>query len=293
MVKKTLVCPICSEPVSSNLIVVISPWIRELGVASRLSRYAICDSCGTGLFSKRYNSEEMTGIYKNYRGEKYLSIRSKWEPWYSSKYNSNHDSQEWIESRKSSLTNFLALNGITSCSSIVDVGGDRGQYIPDITKEKIVFDISEKSSSSDVTRYSSFDELPFSDLIIYAHVLEHVKNPLQELQLLFQKTNCLYVEVPYGVPIINKYRKSRLRLLLHLTSSFSKTLWRRTTSPATGREVISKKMIIQSEHLTFFCEESIERLALKLNAELVLQRTVISTPDLNAGEVIQCLLTIR
>ena len=293
MFKKILKCPICSGPVPSNLIVVISPWIRELGVASRLSRYSICDNCGTGLFAKRYNPKEMTGIYKNYRGEKYLSIRSKWEPWYSGEYNSNHDSQEWIESRKSSLTNFLAINGITSCNSIVDVGGDRGQYIPDITKEKIVFDISEKSSTSGVTRYSLFDELPFSDLIIYAHVLEHVQNPLQELQILFQKTNCLYVEVPYGVPIINKYRKSRFRLLLHLTSSLSRVLWRRTTSPATGRKVISNKMITQSEHLTFFCEESMERLAIKLNAELVLQRTVISTPDLNNGEVIQCLLTVR
>jgi hypothetical protein len=233
----------------------------------------------------------MSSIYRNYRGENYLAIRKKWEPWYSYTYNFNHDSQQWIDSRKNSISEFLQANKILDCELIIDVGGDRGQYIPDLAKQKIVFDISDKETSGGATRISEFKNLPFADLIIYAHVLEHVKNPIQEILSLFQKSNQIYIEVPYGVPIVNKVRKSKLRFLLHLISSGNPWLWRNKTAPATGRKVNSNKMITQSEHLTFFSEESMEKIASKLSASLKLKRSFISTPDLNEAEVLQCLLT--
>lgn len=269
----------------------MSPWVRELGITERLSKYSLCENCGTGYFSKRYDDVEMSKIYENYRGERYLNIRSSWEPWYSHAYNSNHDSPEWINSRKKSLTDFLLSQGLSKCKSIVDVGGDRGQYIPDIAERKIVFDISGKTTLDGVERISDFEQLPHSDLIVYAHVLEHVTHPIEELRRLLEKTNAVYVEVPYGVPVINNHRKSKIRLLIHLASSFNRRIWRRRTIPATGRKVSSIKMLTQSEHLTFFTEASMIMVAKSLGTRIEMKKSFISTPDLNKAEVLQCLLT--
>lgn len=284
-------CIICSTQNTEQAPALISPWIRDLGISDRLSTYYLCKNCNTGFFSKRYDDNEMAKIYANYRGERYLKIRTHWEPWYSFNYNSNHDSRDWIESRKNSLTNFLVANCATKFKSIIDIGGDRGQYIPDIADTKIVLDISDKSTLDGVVRFATFENLPFADLVIYAHVLEHVSNPVQELNSLFSKSKYVYVEVPYGIPVVNRTRKSKIRLIAHLVLSINAPLWRRKTSPATGRTVSSRKMITQSEHLTFFSEKSMEEIAKQIGVKLVMQKTTISTPDLNSGEVLQCLLS--
>lgn len=284
-------CIICSDQRTEQAPALISPWVRDLGIRDRLSTYNLCKNCNTGFFSKRYDENEMAKIYENYRGENYLKIRTHWEPWYSINYNSNHDSQDWIESRKSSLTKFLLTNGAIGFNTIIDIGGDRGQYIPDLADTKIVLDISDKSTLEGVVRFATFESLPSADIIIYAHVLEHVSHPVEELNRLFSKSNYIYVEVPYGVPVINRARKSRIRLLAHLAFSMSASLWRRKTSPATGRTVSSRKMITQSEHLTFFSEESMEKIARLIGVKLIMQKNTISTPDLNSGQVLQCLLS--
>jgi hypothetical protein len=235
----------------------------------------------------------MSQIYGAYRGIDYQRKRSKWEPWYTSSYNSNHDSNRWIEMRKKSLTEFLSRNQADKCDVIVDVGGDRGQYIPDIASTKIVLELSEKELCENVSRITRIEDSPHADLLIYAHVLEHVSNPIEELKVLFGKTDKVYVEVPFGIPEVNKHRKSSRRILLHLISSFNPELWSRNARPATGRKVPATKMLTQSEHLTFFTEQSITVIAKTLDASLVIERNTISTPDFNQGLVLQCLLTKR
>ena len=293
MSSKTRNCPICKSTGHLRVGAVISPWIRELGIKTRTSSYSICKNCGTGFFSKRYSESEMSKIYQNYRGLRYLQIRTRWEPWYSENYNSNHDSQEWINARRNSLAHFLRSNKLESCGTIIDVGGDRGQYIPDIATKKIVFDISEKETLEDVVRISKFEDLPDADLIVYAHVLEHVEDPILEVNNLFRKSKRIYVEIPYGVPVINRHRKSRIRFICHLFKTVNHRIWQKTTAPATGRQVSAKKMLTQSEHLTFFSEDSMIELASLVGADLVMQKCFISTPDLNKGEVLQCLLTLK
>lgn len=290
---REIACPICSHASKAGARAVISPWIRNLGIRKGTSNYYVCCSCTAGYFSYRYNDVEMSKIYIDYRGPRYLNIRSKWEPWYSQNYNENHNSNDWIQSRKDSLSSFLEDNGIHSCDSIVDVGGDQGQYIPDITKKKIVFDISDKLSVEGIQKISKFDELPTSDLIIYAHVLEHVVDPVYELKKLLQKSKNVYVEVPSGVPVINKYRTSKYRHLIHLLASYNTKLWGKFSQPAAGRKVSYKKQLTQSEHLNFFNEQAMKVLALRLDVNLVLRKSTISTPDLNQSEVLQCLFTVR
>jgi hypothetical protein len=286
-------CPLCSQVTNSGTFASISPWVRELGIKARVSKYYLCNTCDTGFFSKRYSDKEMSEIYKDYRGSNYLKVRSKWEPWYTKSYNSNHDSGDWVDSRKSLLTEFLLRHGVTFCDIVVDVGGDQGQYIPDFAKTKIVIDISEKKLSFNIKRINKIENSPFANLIIYAHVLEHVVNPIKELEELFKKTDQVYVEVPFGIPEINKYRLSLRRFFIQQIFSLSPMLWARSARPATGRKVTPTKMLAQSEHLTFFSEKSFNTIAEVLGVDLLIERNMISTPDFNTSFVLQCLLTRR
>jgi hypothetical protein len=289
---KTQLCPVCEAPATFSALAVVNPWIRELGVKERLSRYFICGGCYTGFFSKRYSSEEMESIYGDYRGPRYMITRSKWEPWYSNAYNSSHDSESWVQSRKKLISSFILANGSTSQYEIVvDIGGNRGEYIPDYAKQKYLLDISRRAVIKEVKRIKSLDELNSIELIMYAHILEHVKNPFKELQKLLIASKNVYVEVPYGVPAINGKRKSKLKLIVQLVRSTTPNLWKWKTSPAAGRFVKQNKILTQSEHLTFFSEESMKQLALRLDANVSVQRTTIATPDSKSAEVLQCLFS--
>jgi hypothetical protein len=292
MSRRQELCLVCLSGCSDYVFAVVSPWIRELGIRSVISKYYLCEKCNSGQFSKRYNNKEMELIYKDYRGGYYLSIRKKWEPWYSTDYNSNHDAKTWVENRKDAITEFLLSCELTDFTTIIDIGGDRGQYIPDIGENKIVLDISDKETLPGVSRVEEFRELPNADLIIYAHVLEHVAEPFTELKKLFSKSKYIYVEVPFGVPVINRHRKKMLNFIYHLITSTNKTLWHRNTSPSTGRAVPAKKMLTQSEHLTFFTEESMQAIADRLGAKVIIKKKSVSTPDLSAGLVLQCLYSL-
>lgn len=284
-------CPLCGEESNSGTLATISPWVRELGIKSRVSKFYLCKICSTGFFSKRYTDQEMSKIYKDYRGSNYVKLRSKWEPWYTKSYNNSHDSGQWVDSRKNSLTQFLFAHEISVCDVMIDVGGDQGQYIPDFAVTKIVIDLSERELNTNIQRINSIENAPYANLIIYAHVLEHVVDPIYELEQLFKKTDRVYVEVPDGIPEINKYRKSILRFLLQQISSLNPRFWARSARPATGRSVAPTKMLTQSEHLTFFSENSFKKLAEILGVSLIFERNTVSTPDFSTSSVIQCLLT--
>lgn len=286
-------CPLCKENSKNGAYAIISPWVRELGVKSLLSKYFFCKVCETGFFTKRYSQSEMSKIYQDYRGIDYVQKRLKWEPWYTNTYNSNHDSDEYFYSRKNTLEKFLLSNNVVSSKVIIDVGGDKGQFIPEFGIEKIVIDISGRELLPGVRRISSINESPNADLIIYAHTLEHVAEPIKELRKLLDKSDQVYVEVPFGVPEISKSRQSLVRFCMTLATILYPRLWARSAKPATGRIVSSHKTLTQSEHLTFFTEKSFQVIAEILDVSLVVEQNTMTTPDLGQGTVLQCLLKRR
>jgi len=197
------VCIFCAKKCDVGAPAVISPWIRELGIDKRTSHYLKCEDCNLGFFTYRYNTEEMANIYSDYRGSRYFKIRSVWEPWYSNAYNSNHDSLDWVQSRKLAITKFITPRLVNPALRVADIGGDTGQFIPDFATLKYVVDPSGKNAAAGVTCISEMKDLPDVDLIIYAHVLEHVADPVAEIKALMSKVNQIYVEVPFGVSLSN------------------------------------------------------------------------------------------
>jgi hypothetical protein len=287
-------CPICERAPRKTwegVKAVVSPWIRELGVdAHRISRYYFCPNCKMGYFSYRYSDNEMSRIYSEYRGESYVKTRFRWEPWYDNNYNDAHDENFWIRSRVSSLENFLQSNLSFTPSIVVDIGGDRGQYIPKIGQSKsFVIESSSKELTPGVQRIFNLDNVQRPDLIICSHVLEHVSKPLELIETFISKTRALYLEVPFGVPIVSRKRKSTIHFFRKLLKTINPKYWRGDTEPMAGRNTLDS-VLTQSEHINFFTEETFRQIAKRLNIKINLQVSTIITPDKAEARVIQVLL---
>lgn len=287
-------CQICFGKLHFSARAVVSPWIRSFEVRrQRISKLMICDNCCSGFFDYRYSDDDMSKIYSDYRGDTYLTIRSKWEPWYNQTFNEEHDSEDFVLMRQASLYNFLFKHLPSVPKTVVDVGGDRGQYIPNFGQtENYVIESSSKELINGVTRLTSLGNVSKTNLVLYSHVLEHVSNPKEEIEKLLQYCDQLYVEVPFGIPEISRTRKSKTRFLLKLLASLSPIFWRRSAMPATGRSP-KQGVLVQSEHINFFTKESFKKLAEMLNLEAHIEVNSIKTPDRAEAKVIQCLFSPR
>ena len=292
-----MICRICRLEIASPeiLLGVISPWIRDIAkVSKRLTSLVICSECKGAGFTITYDNSQMNNLYSGYRGSVYEKKRKKWENWYTSEYNASHESDEFINERLNKIKGFIEEQGISDISSVLDVGGDRGQYIPqfgNVTK-KYVLEKSNRELISGVIRVKDLAELNNVDLVIYAHILEHVKDPMTEIEELLKIARYIYIEIPSGIPRSSKLRKSRIFQMLVVLASFIPQVWTNLCAPAAGRGVTSN-ILRQSEHLNFFTMESMEALANKLNLQCTIRECYIPTPDLQTAKVIQVFLSNR
>lgn len=264
------VCPSCGSGGRLAAHAVVAHWACELmGLgAPEPSELLDCPHCGLSFFSQRYDDIDMAGLYSQYRTEGYLRTRQRWEPWYRASINNAFEpSSPATESRVQFLE--AALRGCCGDRDwplIVDVGGDAGQFFPRTgTGRRVVIDPSKKELPSGVERLSDLGKLTSSpDLIILAHVLEHLTDPLvllRELHSVLADDGRLYVEVPTDRPATTgrdataEHARHLERLARHrvpfVVADFAAGVGRRLGM--TGPFSIIK----QSEHLNFFGPDSL------------------------------------
>jgi hypothetical protein len=281
-------------PKPEKLKAIISPWIRELAeIQPLMSSLYYCKNCKGAFFSYPYSKEQMSHIYKEYRGPNYMKVRNRWENWYTPEYNDAHVGQHFVKERKKVIYDFINSEmEIKTIKTIVDVGGDRGQFIPEIEslEKRYVLDYSHASLMTGVKRLETLSEINNIDLIIYAHVMEHVSEPMLELKNLLKFSKYVYVEVPHGVPITNRCRQSRSITILGLAISRFPNLWSKFSKPSAGR-IQAANLLRQSEHLNFFTPETFNVLSNALGVNCVTRVCTIPTPDKTTIKVIQAIFS--
>ena len=281
-----LACPICGEAASAVAHGVIAPFISTLsglpiGAETTLRS---CTTCDLAFFDSRYGDQELASLYGHYRDDEYKRIRHHWEPWYSRNVNDAFSTgNDVVEERLSFMMRSLdAAHMKPKLECAVDFGGDEGQFFPQVpTGRRIVCDVSNRELPSGVEHVSSLHELGDvkPDLVIVAHVLEHMPDPLgplREIRQAISNDGIIYVEIPLDRFRVHRfhsnarYRSYLQTLVRHrfpfVGSDFVSGLSRqfRSSIPRFG-------VIKQSEHINYFSGRSLEAVLDKAGFTIVAQ----------------------
>ena len=160
----------------------VAPFIVEYvleGHASS-SRLMECRGCAFRFYETRFDEAEAARLYADYRGERYYRVRHRHEPWYTRAFNDGLAKTGGVDARRREIATWLAEHaGLSKITSVLDYGGDRGQFLPVLPGlDRFVYDISGVAPEPDVTAFSSEAELDGRtfDAIVISQVLEHVSD---------------------------------------------------------------------------------------------------------------------
>jgi SAM-dependent methyltransferase len=123
----------------------------------------------------------------------------------------------WATARKDAIVNVIQSCNIdlNSIKSVLDFGGDLGQYIPDELNHarRHVVEIEERELVEGVTGVTSPAGCEPVDLVLCCHTLEHVSYPsnlVAEMKRYLRPGGLLYIEVPdEEEPTLKSIRESK------------------------------------------------------------------------------------
>lgn len=177
---------------------ITAAWgLRSLptGWAQALCTSLHCPACGCLFLDMRFHGDEMGRLYAGYRGPAYEAQRERLEPGYAERNRRLLAGDEHIPAVEAFLRPWLP-----AAPAVLDWGGDTGLNTPlrQQAARHDVLDISGRPLVAGARAVASPDG-PY-DLIVLAHVLEHVPEPdalLREVRASMGDATQLYVEVPF------------------------------------------------------------------------------------------------
>lgn len=178
---------------------------------------------------------------------------------------------------------------LSTVDRVLDYGGDRGQFIPEgLGRERVVYEFSgveAVESVRGVTDLSALNGQRF-DLVLVAHVLEHVSDPAGFLRTLgnesFAKDALIYIEVPLERPRFVGTLRGRLGgawvgALLRRPRALRAVQFYSTASRVALNVVPPLGVTNVHEHLNFFDGGSLRSLLERLGFHVTQLREVGAT----------------
>lgn len=168
-----------------------------LGQVQALCASLHCPACGVLFLDMRFDDTEMSRLYRDYRGPGYEAERERLEPGYAARNRSLVAGDAHIPQVEAFLQPHLPAR-----PAVLDWGGDTGLNTPLRAAARLhhVLDISARPLVAGA-RAVPAPEGPY-DLVVLAHVLEHVPEPRELLRRVvgaMGEGTTLYVEVPFEV----------------------------------------------------------------------------------------------
>lgn len=181
----------------------LSRGFEKIYGKSVLIEIEMCTSCTFLQTKLPFPDEAIARLYTDYRSDTYNQERIRYEPEYAPLASQVGCSPTEVQARTVGLSRWLTgkLN-FESCFSMLDYGGADGKFLPNLSGEKYVFDISDIAPSEGVVRVRDESQLDSYSYIQLAHVLEHVSYPLiltMKATSFLKESGYLYIEVPLEV----------------------------------------------------------------------------------------------
>lgn len=275
-------CLICNSENVENLESGVSDFLKQRMFEGRdVQTNAVhCKNCNFTYYNLRPNNEEIKRLYNNYRDSSYQKERQHFESWYTPEINEiiGKGIIE-IESRKKNIEEiFSKYINISNISTVLDYGGDKGQHIPPILKEKerYVYEISGVKPVPGVHNLTNLsDKQNYFDIVLCSNVLEHVVSPadiLADIKNLMKKKGYLYIELPYDNPLFGSITDS-----FHFL--FNKYFSWKDIAKQAFKMLRTKGFKPMHEHINFFSPESLEILLSNNNFEILYNKVT----ELNFG----------
>ena len=191
----------------------VAPFLAEWALTSPPPPVSLveCRACGHRTYDRVWDGGELARIYGRYRSEAYFEARHRHEPWYT---RAVHDGlggdAATVAHRQGYLARILGRRVPMPVASVLDFGGDRGQFIPpEVASDRFVHELSDAAPVAGVTRLATEADIaahgPFP-LVLACHVLEHQPDPaitLADLRRWVAPGGWLLVEVPYERPALH------------------------------------------------------------------------------------------
>lgn len=265
-----------------------------------------CATCSFRFFDARLTPAETDRLYCGYRGAAYFRCRHRHEFWYTEKFNKGLGNDPRTIGAKQQLLLAMLERHLDPATivSVLDFGGDRGQFIPEsLGREKYVYELSSATPVQSVTRIDTDDlwNRRF-DLVMLCGVLEHCSDP-QEMLRAIRKLGgegelLLYVELPHERfnlrwARFNWFYEKYLAALLCFGPIFRMVDFYSTAVRVRWSCVPPLGFVKCHEHLNYFTEKSLE-IVLKESGFDILECTLSRAPTyLGAGKVLQALARLR
>lgn len=194
----------------------------DIPISCKIFRCSNCNFTGTTV---RFSEQEEKQYYRNYMKEEYINHRFLYEN--SKSHLEVFNTEDYKNVRRQMLNNILQKNIETkNVHAVLDYGGDTGELIPKCLShaKKYLLEIEDRKVSDEIFRIKNPKDTNQIDLIIAAHIFEHVSSPqnlLKHILSFMHKNTYLYIEVPkenhehHFHEHINQYNLSSLHVLLN------------------------------------------------------------------------------
>ena len=205
---------------------VIERMLNTVMLDSILDLAIQCQDCYFISSALRFTNEQMRHYYHEYMDERssesrqhgsyvFHRLRNEGTGWFD--LVKLYKQPWWIEARKEAIVNVIKSKDIwlKDIKSVLDFGGDLGQYIPDELNHarRHVVEIEERELVEGVTGVTSPADCEPVDLVLCCHTLEHVSYPsdlVAEMKRYLRPGGLLYIEVPdEEEPTLKSIRESK------------------------------------------------------------------------------------